>query len=216
MSRLVAGRQEDVSAVSMGDPGTDPRCDLGPPLREDAVPKSSLRGASLVAVVMFGWLVLVAGMSAVVARNDPNVEIPVEVSRGVVVMPADGWYSAEDVWDVGESGISLQKSGVYAAFWVDEYRGSNEDLMTAVIDELSPSFESFRALPARSVTIAGDLAGLRVRFSGTTEWGYEEGELVTLSYRGTSLVMLVEALTGQLDWVQDDIDWMLDNLEVPR
>lgn len=198
------------------DPATDPVCDVVLQPRDRLSSKSSLRGSFLVAVVMFGWLVLVSGMSAAVARNDPNIEVPVAVARGVVVTPADGWYSAEDVWDVGESGISLQKSGVYVAFWVDPYRGSNDDLMAALIDELGPAFESFRTLPERPITVAGGLPAVAVRFSGITEWGHEENELIALSYGGTSVVVLVEALTGQLDWVRGDIDWMLDNMEVPR
>ena len=54
-----------------------------------------------------------------------------------------------------------------------------------------------------------------VHFSGITEWGQEENELVVLSHRGISVVMLAEALAGQLGWVQDDIDTMLATLEVP-
>ena len=131
---------------------------LQPPALE--TPKSSAKGALLVVAVMFGWLLLVYGAAAVVARNDPNVELPIAVSRGVVVTPADGWYSAADEWDVGEAGVALQKSGVYVAFWVDEFRGTNEDLLIMVLEELRPSFESFRILPSRSVTVAVDLPGL--------------------------------------------------------
>ena len=89
---------------------------------------------------------LVFGMGAVVARNDPNVEIPMEVNLGVVVTPADGWYSAAEDWDVGETGIALQKSGVYVAFWVDEYRGYERRAHGSALDELKPGFDSFRAL----------------------------------------------------------------------
>jgi hypothetical protein len=169
-----------------------------------------------VAAVMFGWLLIVYGMDAVVARNDPNVEIPIEVNLGVIVMPADGWYSAADVWDVGENAVALQKAGVYVAFWVESYEGDNAGLMTAVLDELKPGFDSFRSLPAVPVTVAGDLPGLMVQFSGITDWGDEENELVVLSYKGASVVMMAEGLAGHVAWAQDDIDAMLRDLTVPR
>jgi hypothetical protein len=89
-------------------------------------------------------------------------------------------------------------------------------LMTSVLEELKPGFDSFRALPAGPVWVAGDLPGLRVRFSGATEWGQEENEVVVMSYRGTSVVMLAEAQAGRAVWAQDDIETMLGTLEVPR
>ncbi len=197
-------------------PTTDPICDTVVPRVDDRPPKSSLKGSLVVAAVMFGWLLIVFGMSAAVASNDPNIEAPIAMSRGVVVTPADGWYSAEDVWDVGESGVALQKAGVYVAFWVDAFSGSNEELMSAVLDELRPSFDSFHALPARPVVVAGDLPALGIYFTGITEWGQEENELVVLSYKGTSVIMLAEALMGQMAWVQGDIEWMLNEMVVPR
>ena len=61
-------------------------------------------------------------MRSATASNDPNVEVPVEVNLGVIVTPANGWYSAARVWDAGPDGISLQSSGAYVAFWAEEYR----------------------------------------------------------------------------------------------
>jgi hypothetical protein len=169
----------------------------------------------LVATVMFGWLFIVFGMSAVVARNDPNVEVPVEVNLGVVVTPADGWYPATK-WDVGENGIAFLKSGVGVAFWVDPYQGTNEDLMTEVLETFRTQWDAFRDLPPSQVTVAGDLDGLMVHFTGITDWGQEENEVVVLSYRGISVVMLVEAPSGGLSWVQGDVDTMLSTIQVPR
>jgi hypothetical protein len=178
--------------------------------------RSSLGGILLVLAVMFGWLLVVFGMDAIVARNDPNVEVPTEVNLGVFVTPADGWYSAAEEWDVGEHGLAFKKSGSYVAFWVESYGGSNAELMAAVLEELRPGFESFRSLPSRPITVAGDLAGLMVQFTGTTGWGQEENEVVVLSYRGISVVVLVEALSGELGWIQDDVDTMLETMTVPR
>ena len=50
--------------------------------------------------------------------------------------PADGWYSAADVWDVGPTGLSLQKAGAYVAFWAEEYIGTNDELMAEMVDHL--------------------------------------------------------------------------------
>jgi hypothetical protein len=186
------------------------------PILEKETQRSSLNGSLLVVVIMFGWLLVVYGMGVLVARNDPNVEVPVTVNLGVVVTPADGWYSAEDEWDVGDTGVALQKSGAYVAFWVEEYAGTNDELMRQVLAELETGFDSFRALPARAVTVAGDLPALMVYFSGISEWGHEEDEVAALSYRGISVVMLAEAQTGQLAWVQEDLNRMLATLQVPR
>lgn len=177
--------------------------------------RSSLHGSLLVVVVMFGWLLIVFGMSAVVGRNDPNVETPVEVNLGVVVTPADGWYPATD-WDVGKNGVGFQKSGVGVAFWVDSYQGDTDQLMASVLEQFRGQWESFRDLPANRVTVAGDLPALLVHFTGGTAWGQEENEVMALSYRGVSVVMLVEAPSGSLGWVQGDVDTMLATLQVPR
>jgi hypothetical protein len=189
---------------------------LAPRLLPEEPRLSSRRGTLVVAAVMFGWLLVVYGMGAVVARNDPNVETPIEVNLGVVVLPADGWYSAADAWNVGENGVALQKAGVYVAFWVESFGGDNAALMTAVLDDLKPDFDSFRSLPAVRVTVAGDLPGLMVQFTGITDWGDEENELVVLSYRGVSMVMMAEGLAGRVARAQEDIDTMLRDLTVPR
>jgi hypothetical protein len=184
------------------------------PLAEEP-DRSSLHGSLLVVVVMFGWLLLVVGMGAVVARNDPNVETPVEVNLGVVVTPADGWYPASD-WNVGENGVGFQKSGVGVAFWVNAFQGSTEQLMASVLEEFRGQWDSFRDLPASRVAVASGLPALLVHFTGGTDWGQEENEVMALSYGSLSVVMLVEAPSGALEWVQGDVDTMLETLQVPR
>lgn len=198
------------------DPETDPLCELVPRPSEDEPVKSSVRGTLVVALVMFGWLLIVFGMSAAVARNDPGGEAPVSMERGVVVTPAEGWYSAEDDQRVGASQLVLQKSGAYVTFTVAAFEGTSEELLGYAVQQLQTSFESFRALPERSVVVAGDreLPAALVQFTGVTEWGSEEGELVALSYGGTGVVMLAEALPGQLRWLQGDVDKMWQTLEV--
>ena len=77
-------------------------------------------------------------------------------------------------------------------------------------------YESFRALPAAVVTVAGDLPGLAVVFTGTAPYGRVEGELVVATYGGTGVVMQAEAQEGQLAQMQGDLDFMLSSLVVPR
>jgi hypothetical protein len=179
--------------------------------------RSSLNGSLLVIVVMFGWLLVVFGLGAVVARNDPNIEVPTEVNLGVIVTPADGWYSAADDWDVGETGIALQSSGVYVGFWVKEYQGTNDELMTDTLADLRADYDSLRVLPPQPVRVAREFPALMAHLSGISEWGLVEDELVVMSHGGISFVMLAEAETGQLGWVRDDIDHMLATVSgVPR
>jgi hypothetical protein len=171
----------------------------------------------MLVVVMVGWMLIVFALSAVVARNDPNVEVPIEIARGVTVTPADGWYSAAEEWDVGEGAVSLQSSGVYVAFWVEDYSGANDEYLANWLDYLGRELDSFRPLPAASVTVAGDLPGLVVQFSGAQAGsGREEDELVLLTYQGMGIAMWARAQPGQLGWVQDDLDSMLRTLRVPR
>ncbi len=171
----------------------------------------------MVVLVMFGWMVLMLGMGALVARSDPNVEVPVEVSLGVVVTPADGWYSAADRWDVGEDAVSLQSSGVLAGFWVVRFQGTNDEYLITWLDYFQREFDQFRPLPAAPVTAAGDLPGLMVHFSAVSaDLGQEEDELVVVTHGGIAVAMWVRAEPGQLAWVQGDLDSMLYRLVIPR
>jgi hypothetical protein len=191
--------------------GAQPR-----PLPDDDERRSSWRGALILLAVMFGWMILVFALATATASNDPNVEVPIEVNLGVVVTPADGWYSAAKVWDAGPTGISLQSSGAYVAFWAEEYAGANDDLLAEMLASLDGQYESFRALPAAAITVAGDLPGLAVVFTGTAPSGRVEGELAVATYGGTGVVMWAEAQEGQLSQVQSDLDSMLSSLVVPR
>lgn len=191
--------------------GSQPR-----PVPDGGATHPSRRAPLLVVVVMFGWMFFVFALAGVAAPNDPNVEVPIEVGRGVIVTPADGWYSAAEVWEVGPDAVSLQSSGVYVAFSVEEYAGTNDDLLAETLESLELDFDSFRVLPAAGTTVAGDLPGLVALFSGVSEhWG-PENELVVATHGGTGLVMLATGPAGQLSRMQDDLDAMLDSLVVPR
>jgi hypothetical protein len=176
----------------------------------------SRRGSLILIAVMFGWMVLVYALSAVAAPHDPNDEVPTEVNLGVFVTPADGWYSAAEVWDVGGTGLSLQNSGAYVAFWAEEYPGTNDDLLSELLESLDQQYESFRALPAAATTVAGDLPGMVALFSAVASYGRVEGELAVTTYGGTGVYMWAEAREGQLAQVQGDLQFMLDNMVVPR
>jgi hypothetical protein len=178
--------------------------------------RSSRRGSLILVAAMFGWMLFVVLLAAIASPNDPNVEVPVDIGLGVIVTPADGWYSAAEAWDVGEGAVSLQSSGIYVAFSADAYTGTNDDLLSDMLADLKPDFESFRVLPATSTTMAGDLPALSVLISGASDnWG-AESELVVATSDGVGVVMLATGPAGQLTQVQGDLDTMLDTLVVPR
>ena len=140
---------------------------------EEAPRRSSWRGSLILVAVMFGWMVVVfAGGRCVACRNDPNVEVPVEVGLGVVVTPADGWYSAADVWDVGANAVSLQEGGGRGGVLGGRLRGSNEDLLACQAGRARGGSSTRSAIcRPRRVTVAGDLPALMVLFSGTADSG---------------------------------------------
>jgi len=177
---------------------------------------SSWRGSLIVVAVMFGWMIFAFALAAIAAPSDPNVEVPVALGEGVIVTPGDGWDSAADAWEVGAGAVSLQSSGVYVAFSAEPFTGTNDDLLTEVLDSLEPDFESFRVLPTTATTVAGDLPGLIALFSGESEhWG-PENEVVVATTGSVGVVMLATAPAGQLARMQDDLDSMLETLVVPR
>jgi hypothetical protein len=203
--------------MSQMDPSTYSNLGAQPrPFPDDDERRSSWRGSVILLAVMFGWMILVFALATATASNDPNVEAPIEINLGVIVTPADGWYSAAKVWDAGPTGISLQSSGAYVAFWAEEYSGTNDDLLAEVLAILEGKYESFRALPETVVSVAGDLPGLAVVFTGAAPYGPVEGELAVATYGGTGVVMQAEAQEGQLAQMQSDLDFMLGSLVVPR
>ena len=186
------------------------------PLIADEAKHSSWFGSSIVVLAMFGWMVLILGLGALVARNDPNIEVPLEVGLGVIVTPADGWYSAADHWDAGEGGVTLQSSGVFVGFWAEKSPLTNEEYLAATLDQLGREYGQFRPLPAAPVYVTADVPGLMVHFSlVSADLGREEDELVVATHGGIAVTMWVRAQPGQLPWVQGDLDEMLYSLVIP-
>ncbi len=167
-------------------------------------------------MVMVGWMLVIMGLGALVARNDPNVEVPVEINLGVEVTPADGWYSAQDHWDVGPGGITLQNSGMFVAFLAIRTSLTNQEYLSEWLDGLGREYAQFRPLPAGPVYVAGDVPGLMVHFSLVSpDLGREEDELVVATTRGIGVAMWVRAQPGQLGRAQDALAVMLDSLVIP-
>lgn len=186
------------------------------PAPDEAAARPRWRGPILLAVVMVGWMFFVLVLAAISAPAGTGGETTVQVGRGVAVTAPGGWTSAADVWDVGPDAVSLQKAGALVAFAAQAYDGTDEDLLAAETKELETEFDSYRALPVASRTIAGDVPALVVLFSGTADSGRLEGELVVASFGGTGVVMLAVAPAGQLRTVQNDLDRMLSAMAVPR
>jgi len=191
--------------------GAQPR-----PLPSEQEVRWSRRGSFILVAVMFGWMLLVYILSAAVGSRDPNVEVPLEVGLGVVVTPADGWYDASRAWDTGPSGISLQSSGVYVAFWAESFAGTNDDLLTEALASLESDYDALRVLPAAARMVAGGVPALISLFSATTDYGRVEGELAAVTSAGVGVLMWAEAQEGQLAKLQDDLDSMLDTMVIPR
>ena len=182
----------------------------------DDVGRRSWSGSSFVVLVMIGWMVVMVSLGALVARNDPNIEVPLAVDLGVEVTPADGWYSAADHWDVGAGGITLQNSGVFVAFWAENTPLTNEQYLSELLDVFAREYEQFRPLPAAAVYVAGDVPGLMVHLSIVSpDLGREEDELVVATHGGIGVAMWARAQPGQLAWVQGALDAMLQSLVIP-
>jgi hypothetical protein len=165
---------------------------------------------------MFAWLIIVFILAAVASPNDPNREVPTPVGLGVVVTPADGWYSAADVWDVGADAVALQKSGSFVAFAAEQFSGTNQELLDEQLAAIERDFQSLRVLPSSAMTVAGDVEGLVALFSGVSDSGRMEGEVVAATSGGVGVIMLALAPQEQLSRVQNDLDTMLRGLQVPR
>ena len=111
---------------------------------------------------MFGWLIVVFVLAAVAAPQRSEHGGPRRVGLGVVVTPADGWYSAADVWDVGADAVALQKSG--SCTWPSrpsEYAGHQRRVARRAAGRCSSQdFESFACCPPSATMVAGDVPGL--------------------------------------------------------
>jgi hypothetical protein len=186
------------------------------PASDAAAARPGWRGPIILAVVMVGWMLFVVTLAAMAAPTGAGGETTVQIGRGVVFTAPGGWTSAADIWYVGADAVSLQKAGALVAFATEAYEGAGEDLLAAETKDLEAEFESYRALPVASRTIAGDVPALVVLFSGTADSGRLEGELVVAARGGTGVAMLAVAPVGQLRSVQGDLDRMLTTMVVPR
>jgi hypothetical protein len=186
------------------------------PAPGEAAARPRWRGPIILAVVMVGWMFFVLALAAIAAPTGTGVETTHQVGKGVAFTAPGGWTSAADIWYVGPDAVSLQKAGALVAFAAEVYEGTGEDLLAAETKELEAEFESYRALPVASTTIAGDVPALLVLFSGTADSGRLEGELVVAARGGTGVAMLAVAPVGQLRSVQSDLDRMLSTMVMPR
>jgi hypothetical protein len=164
---------------------------------------------------MVGWMLLAIGLAGFSTPADSSNQ-PASLGQGVTVTPAEGWISAENVWNVGPGAISLQRSGVLVAFGADTFPGTSQVLLDEQLASLQEQFRAFRPLPAAPATVGGGLPALKVLFSGTTDSGSVQGELVVGTSGGTGFVMLAVATPGQLARVQPDLDRMLNSVTFPQ
>ena len=159
-----------------------------PPSGEDGRDESArgLRATALLAVVMIGWLFFMMALAAFGGGAESSLA-PVSLERGVIVTPAPGWSSAEDVWEAGPSQVAFKKAGVVAGFAVDAYEGDAQALLDEQLADLETAFSSLRELPAASLTIDDGLPAASVLFEGVSGSAELEGELVTAARDGTGV-----------------------------
>lgn len=188
------------------------------PTPNGAAERAAWRQPILLAVVMVGWMFFVLALAAIAAPAGAGGETTVKIGRDVTITAPGGWTSVDEVWPLVPGATSLQKAGALVAFAVEVYDGTAQSLLADMSRELETQFDSYRALPAASATIAGDLPALIVLFSGTADSSRLEGELVVAvaaPWR-TGVVMLAVAPAGQLRRVQNDLNRMLSTMVVPR
>lgn len=186
------------------------------PTPDEAAARNPWRGPIILAVAMFGWMFLALALAASVTPAGTGGETVLRIGRGVTIAAPEGWTAAADIWDVGPNAVSLQKAGALVGFAAEAYAGTDRSLLAEQSSQVEAQFDSFRALPAASTVVAGNLQGLVVIFSGAADSGRLEGELVTAVRGGTGVVMLAVSPAGQLRRLQSDIDRMLETMVVPR
>jgi hypothetical protein len=165
---------------------------------------------------MIAWVFVLMGLAGFSGPFGGSAPTPVTLGQGVTVTPADGWASAQNVWDVGPNAVSLRHAGVLVAFGADSFAGSAQELFDLQLADAKAQFGAFRSLPAASTTVGAGLPGLRLLFSGTADSGDVDGELVVGADGATGVVMLAVAPPGQMARVQSDLDSMLKSVAVPR
>ena len=102
------------------------------------------------------------------------------------------------------------------AFAAEQFSGTNQELLDEQLAVLEQDFQSYRVLPSSATTVAGDVEGLVALFSGVSDSGRMEGEVVAATSGGVGVIMLALAPQEQLARVQNDLDTMLRGLQVPR
>ena len=186
------------------------------PTQSGGAASKAWRAPIILAAAMVGWMLFVLILAAIAAPAGTGRETKLQIGTGVTVTVPGGWTAAADVWQLGTNAVSIRKSGVLVALAAETYHATDQNLLADMSSRIEAQFDSYRALPAASTTIGGDLPGLVVLFSGTARSGLLEGELVVGARGGRGVVMLAVAPEGQLRRVQGDLDRMLGSIDVPR
>jgi hypothetical protein len=186
---------------------------------DEGPPRHRWRGPLILVGFMVAWLFVVmslSGFSGLGAGTGGTSQPPQSLGQGVTVTPADGWVSAQNVWNVGPGAVSLQRAGALVAFAADAYGGTTQQLLDDQLSSVKQQFGSFRSLPPASTSLGSNVPALKVLFSGTSNSSNLEGELVAASTGRTGVVMMAVAPAGQIARVQRDLDYMLASLVIPR
>lgn len=177
--------------------------------------RGSGRATAILGGVLVGWMLFMMGLGAWGTPASTTAGTPITINGGVTVVPADGWVSAGDVWNVGPGAVSFKRSGAVVAFAADAFEGEPQELIDDQLSQLTSDFGSFRTLPAVDTTVGDAIPARRQLFSATSASGDVEGEVVAGVERGTGVLMVAIAPFGQLRSVQSDLDDMLASVVVP-
>jgi hypothetical protein len=170
-----------------------------------------------VAVIMVGWLIMLAVALAVTPdKNLLPADQPLDVGMGVVVTVPEGWSKAATSAAALPEGVSIQKQGVIVSFLAEEFLGTTEELFQEQRAAIEKDLTLFQAPPPEDVRVAGELPGLQTGFSGNLGGVRLEGQITVATNSDLGVVAIAYSSSGQMSSARDDLTRMITTMRVPQ
>ena len=116
-----------------------------------------------VAVIMVGWLIMLAIVLAVTPdKNLLPADQPLDVGAGVVVTVPEGWSRAGSSVATLPEGVSIQKQGVIVSFLAEDFLGTTQELFQEQRASIEKDLTLFQAPPPEDVRVAGNFPVCRL------------------------------------------------------